>query len=137
MAMFTAVAQFARRVPAVVIMRTRNQDRAASPRTSNTGSFAEFGSGDGQRQAAANDDWLVGIVAHSPGSIDTDAIRFMLEQSDLGGDIERFVAGTKTISMAVIAVAGTELKARRRVAAKVKDTLGLGWTVQAESDDPV
>jgi len=78
------------------------------------------------------DRWLVFVAAHASTPIEATTIRQILEQSDVGGDIECFSAGPLTIALAVAAIADTEQQAYRRVLARVKDALGKHWMVQAD-----
>ena len=78
------------------------------------------------------DRWLVLVAARSPTPIESTTIRQILEQSDIGGDIECFFAGPVTIALTVAAFAETEQRAYRRVLARVKDALGKHWMVQAD-----
>jgi hypothetical protein len=68
----------------------------------------------------------------APTPIEATTIRQILEQSDVGGDIECFVAGPATIALTVAAFAETEERADHRVLARVKDALGKHWMVQVD-----
>jgi len=54
------------------------------------------------------DRWLVFVAAHASTPIEATTIRQILEQSDVGGDIECFSAGPLTIALTVAAFAETE-----------------------------
>lgn len=81
---------------------------------------------------STEDGWMVFVAAHTLTPIDSSTIRQILEQSDIGGDIERFSAGPSTIALTVTAYAETEQRAYRRVLPRIKDALGRHWTVQAD-----
>ncbi|HSB86542.1 MAG TPA: hypothetical protein VLD86_09540 [Ilumatobacteraceae bacterium] len=76
--------------------------------------------------------WVVSVAAHSPGPFESASIRNILEQSDLGGDIQSFCGGTMSITLTLAVTAPAEHKAYQRVLARVKDALGSRWEVQAD-----